>query len=95
MTRAAICLTSPCVRFASCTSVIPGVASWRTKWRVNTEFSKSEIGGTSVAVFAGVSYRPSSKIGLSLDPGWSRVLDKRQYVATLDGGLPAQDPAEI
>jgi hypothetical protein len=58
-------------------------------WRVATEFSKSEIGGSSVAIFAGVSYRPSSKIGLSLDPGWSRVLDKRQYVTTLDGGLPA------
>ena len=58
-------------------------------WRLSTEFSKNEIGGSFTGIFAGVGYRPSSKLGLSLDPQWFRLLDKRQYVTTLDGGLPA------
>jgi len=58
-------------------------------WRVNSEFSRNELGGSYTAVFAGIGYRPSSKLGLSLDPQWYRNIDKRQYVTTLDGGLPA------
>jgi hypothetical protein len=58
-------------------------------WQANTEFSRNELGGSYAGVFAGIGYRPSSKVGFALNPQWFRYIDKRQYVTTLDGGLPA------
>jgi hypothetical protein len=58
-------------------------------WRIATEMSRNEIGGSSVALVGNVGFRPSSKMGFSLDPQWFRLIDKRQYVTTLDGGLDA------
>lgn len=60
-----------------------------TSWRVTTELVKNELGGSNVAVFAGFGYRPSSRVGFSVDPQWYRFIDKRQYVTTLEGGLDA------
>ena len=58
-------------------------------WRIGTELSRNEIGGSSVALVGNVGFRPSSKMGFSLDPQWFRLIDKRQYVTTLDGGVDA------
>ncbi len=58
-------------------------------WRIGAEASRNEIGGTGVSLAGSVGLRPSSKIGLSVDPQWYRQIEKRQYVTTLEGGLPA------
>jgi hypothetical protein len=47
-------------------------------WRLGTELSRNEIGGSSVALVGSVGFRPSSKFGFSLDPQWFRLIDKRQ-----------------
>lgn len=58
-------------------------------WRLASEFVRNQIGGSFVGFFGGLGFRPSSKIGFSLDPQYSRTIQKRQYVTTLDGGLAA------
>ena len=57
-------------------------------WRLTSELTRNELGGSGVAIYGGVGFRPSSKFGFSVDPQWFRIIDKRQYVTTLDGGLP-------
>jgi hypothetical protein len=57
-------------------------------WNFGAEASRNEIGGSGIYVRAGVGLRPTSRFRLDVNPEWYRQIEKRQYVTTLDGGLP-------
>ena len=50
---------------------------------------RDELGGWSAGVSALLSMRPSPRIQLSLSPGYSRSVDRQQYLAVIDSGGPA------
>jgi hypothetical protein len=64
--------------FAAPTRVSAGVSGGR-----------DELGGWSAALSASLSMRPSPRIQLSLSPGYSRGVDRRQYLTVIDTGGPA------
>lgn len=58
----------------------------RTSWSVDLEGGKYDNGGFASSLELGLSIRPGSQLELSVDPGWERGRDTRQYIATVPGG---------
>ena len=87
LTRGGPLMTTP--RFLGGAFSLNSNFSSPNSWRIGAEASKNELGGSGVSVVGSVGLRPSSKFGFSVDPQWYRQIEKRQYVTTLEGGLPA------
>jgi hypothetical protein len=60
-----------------------------TQWRVSASMGRNEIDDSSVALDATLTVKPGSRWEISLTPGYSRVIDHRQFFTILEGGAPA------
>jgi hypothetical protein len=58
-------------------------------WRLGTELSSNEIGGQQRGTGRKRWIQALLEIRVLPRPQWFRLIDKRQYVTTLDGGLDA------
>jgi hypothetical protein len=57
-----------------------------TQWRLSASMGRSEIDDSSFAVDATLTVKPGTRWEISLTPGYSRVVDHRQFFTTLEGG---------
>ena len=60
-----------------------------TRVSVNASTGRDELSGRSLGVSGGLSFQPGTRWQVSLNPGYSRGVDPRQYFTTLDGGPAA------
>lgn len=60
-----------------------------TRWNGEVRVGGDELGGRVFEVEGEMSIRPGPRWQLSLEPGYTRMTDPRQYVATLSGGPAA------
>ncbi|MEO8451321.1 MAG: DUF5916 domain-containing protein [Gemmatimonadota bacterium] len=60
-----------------------------TQWTSNFEIGKGELGDWFAVLRGGVSLRPSSALGVSINPSLVQSRDPRQYIGTLEDGLAA------
>ncbi len=58
-------------------------------WRTRLQYQNDELGGWVVAPSAGFWMRPNGRWSLSLDPGYRREVNPRQYLRTLADGHEA------
>jgi hypothetical protein len=58
----------------------------RTRWNGRVYYGRNELDGLTYRISGGLSFRPSPRWQLSVDPNYLRVVDPRQYVDTLAGG---------
>lgn len=63
---------------------LSGNHSAPTRLSFNASTGADELGGRSLGVSGGLSMRPSTRLQLSVNPGYGRGVDARQYVTTLD-----------
>ena len=61
----------------------------KTRWRVAPVVTGDEMGGWTASTTAGITVNPGTRWELSVDPGYTRQVNPRQFFATLDGGTPA------
>ena len=59
-----------------------------TSWRIGGNVFRNEAGDWQFRLNGGFTVRPTSALSLSLEPNYSQNRDHRQYVTTIDGGLP-------
>jgi hypothetical protein len=57
-------------------------------WSLNGDYARGQLGGHAADVNGHLGFRPGNRWELGVDPGFSRSMSKRQYVATVDGGRP-------
>ncbi len=60
-----------------------------TRVSVGVSGGRDELGGWSAGVSGSVSARPTPRIQFSVSPGYSRGVDRRQYLTAIDTGGPA------
>jgi hypothetical protein len=60
----------------------------RASARGRVDYRNDELGGWLAGVSGGVSLRPNDNAFISIDPRYERLVDARQYVATINGGRP-------
>lgn len=58
-------------------------------WNLWGGGGRDRVGGSNYWVSPGFSYRPSPRIEISLSPNYSRSIDPRQFVTTVEGGNDA------
>ena len=58
----------------------------RNRWNARVYFGTDDLDGEVLRISGGLSVRPSTRWQLSVTPNYLRVLEQRQYVATLDSG---------
>jgi hypothetical protein len=61
----------------------------RTRWIVEANLERDELGGWGMELAADLSLRPGPRWELSIQPGWARGVISRQYVQERDGGPEA------
>jgi hypothetical protein len=61
----------------------------RTRWGVELEVASDDAGGSYRRVEPSLSFRPGTRLELSLDPRWIDWTDPRQYVTTREDGPAA------
>ncbi len=61
----------------------------RTRWHARVYSGRDDLGGETTRLSGGFSARPTTRWQVSVSPNYLRVIDPRQYVATLDSGPPA------
>ena len=61
----------------------------RNGWNARVYYGWDPIGGLTNRISGGLSIRPSPRWQVSVNPNYLRVIDPRQYVATLDSGPAA------
>jgi hypothetical protein len=60
----------------------------RTAWDLELAFARNELGGEEIETEARLAFRPGPQWEVSIEPGFSRELNVRQYVARVDTGGP-------
>ena len=60
----------------------------RLQGHLSLSFEDDDLGGWSIRTGLGLGYRPGGAWQFSLGPRYTRSVDTRQYVATLDDGRP-------
>ena len=70
-------------------SALYGNPANRTRWQVEVNAQRDELGGWSTDVGGDLSFRPGPRWELSIDPLWLRAVNARQYVQERDGGPDA------
>src|SRR6185436_8264888 len=60
-----------------------------TTWNASAAYFNDELGGWSMTFSSGISTRPAPQWQASVDPGYVRAVDGRQYVTTRTGGSAA------
>ena len=68
------------------TASINSRANVPTTWAVRTTYYDDEFGSWSWSAGTNLTVRPASRWQASVDPGYSRTVDARQYVTTRAGG---------
>lgn len=63
--------------------------SARNRWNARVYYGRDPIGGLTNRISGGVSLRPTTRWQISVNPNYLRVIEPRQYVATLDSGPAA------
>jgi hypothetical protein len=61
----------------------------RTRVEVGAEYGRDEQGGLVFGVATDWTFQPASRWELSIEPGYLRQVDTRQYLTTLPGGSAA------
>ena len=61
----------------------------KTQWRLSPFYAGDRMGGWTAALDGGLSIRPGNRIELSVDPGYARWVNPRQFYTTLSGGSDA------
>jgi hypothetical protein len=70
-------------------SALSGNPANRTRWLVEANLQRDELGGWSTDLSGNLSFRPGPRWELSVDPAWFRAVNARQYVQERDGGPQA------
>jgi len=60
--------------------------SAKTNWRLNLRHDKDELGGWAWSLRTRLSFLPTQNINFSVDPGFGRSVNPRQYFTTLENG---------
>ena len=61
----------------------------RTRWEVETNLQRDELGGWTTDLSGSLSFRPGPRWDLSVEPRWSHGVNARQYVMETGGGTDA------
>ena len=61
----------------------------RNSWLVNLSYTTDELGGWDYTIQGGLEFRPSDRWEFSVTPSYSRSVNARQYITTLEGGSEA------
>jgi hypothetical protein len=61
----------------------------RTRWIVQANLERDELGGWMTALAGELSFRPGPRWELSVQPTWARGITARQYVQEREGGPEA------
>ncbi|HEX6132712.1 MAG TPA: DUF5916 domain-containing protein [Longimicrobiales bacterium] len=64
-------------------------AGARTRWGIEASLGSDDAGGRSFRIEPSLSFRPGTRLELSVDPRWIDREDARQFVAARDGGSTA------
>jgi hypothetical protein len=70
-------------------SELAGNPSFRSRWEVETELQRDELGGWQTQLGGTLSFRPGPRWDMSVEPAWSRGVNTRQYVQERSGGPAA------
>ncbi|HEX2080336.1 MAG TPA: DUF5916 domain-containing protein [Longimicrobium sp.] len=68
---------------------VAGNPANRTRWEIETNLQRDELGGWSTEASGSLSFRPGPRWELSIDPAWLRGVNARQYVTETGGGTGA------
>ncbi|MGH7699648.1 MAG: DUF5916 domain-containing protein, partial [Gemmatimonadales bacterium] len=61
----------------------------RTRWEASASYAADELGGHTTELGVELSFRPGTRWEVSLEPGYERTVEPRQYVTTRSGGSAA------
>ncbi|HEX2209117.1 MAG TPA: DUF5916 domain-containing protein, partial [Longimicrobium sp.] len=68
---------------------LSGNPAARTRWIVEADLRRDELGGWRTEMAASLSFRPGARWELSVVPAWARGITARQYVLDREGGPEA------
>jgi hypothetical protein len=68
---------------------VTGNPANRTRWLVDAELQRDELGGWSTELAGELSFRPGARWELSVVPSWIRGVTAQQYVLDREGGPEA------
>jgi hypothetical protein len=57
-----------------------------TRWRARVYYGENELGERTYRLSGGISFRPTPRWQVSIDPNYLSSIDPRQYVTTFEGG---------